>query len=127
MGQQQLLLIVLATIIVGVAIVVGINMFSTGAINAERDALIQDVNTIASYAGAWWRKPTVLAGGSRDFTGSSLRDFGSDSTNANGSFVLLVHSSDSLQVTATGGSEGVIVVAQMNPNGVIGAPAITLP
>ena len=45
MGQQQLLLIVLGTIIVGVAVVVGINMFTTGAVNSERDALILDVNT----------------------------------------------------------------------------------
>ena len=52
MGQQQLLLIVLGTIIVGVAVVVGINLFTQGAINAERDAMLQDVNGIASNAAA---------------------------------------------------------------------------
>jgi len=51
MGQQQLLLIVLGTIIVGVAVIVGINMFTTGAVNAERDALLQDVNA------AWHQMP----------------------------------------------------------------------
>ena len=50
MGQQQLLLIVLGTIIVGVAVIVGINMFTTGAVNAERDALLQDVNAVAASA-----------------------------------------------------------------------------
>ena len=67
MGQQQLLLIVLGTIIVGVAVVVGINMFTTGAINAERDALLQDVNNVASTAAAYWRKPAALGGGARTF------------------------------------------------------------
>ena len=61
MGQQQLLLIVLGTIIVGVAVVVGINMFTTGAVNAERDALVQDVNNIASSAASYWRNQLHLA------------------------------------------------------------------
>ncbi|NQT10046.1 MAG: hypothetical protein HQ573_02625, partial [Desulfobacteraceae bacterium] len=69
MGQQQLLLIVLGTIIVGVAVVVGINMFGQGAVNAERDALLQDVNSIASNAAAYWRKPAALGGGARSFVG----------------------------------------------------------
>ena len=71
MGQQQLLLIVLGTIIVGVAVVVGINMFATGAINAERDALLQDVNNVASNAASYWRKPAALGGGNRTFVGVS--------------------------------------------------------
>jgi len=46
MGQQQLLLIVLGTIIVGVAVIVGINMFTTGAINSERDGKVLQVNEL---------------------------------------------------------------------------------
>ena len=36
MGQQQLLLIVVGVIIVGIAVVAGINVFSTFAVNAKR-------------------------------------------------------------------------------------------
>ena len=80
MGQQQLLLIVLGTIIVGVAVVVGINMFTTGAVNSERDALLQDVNNIASAAASYWRKPAALGGGARSFVGvSDVTVLGSDS------------------------------------------------
>lgn len=50
MGQQQLLLLVLGAIIVGVAIVVGVNMFSTSAVNANRDAVLQDCMTLATRA-----------------------------------------------------------------------------
>ena len=128
MGQQQLLLIVLGTIIVGVAVVVGINMFTTGAINAERDALLQDVNNIASTAAAYWRKPAALGGGARDFSGiTTVVVFGADSSNANGSYVLSAAGVTSFTLTATGANEGVIIVATVTQNGVSGTPTITLP
>ena len=128
MGQQQLLLIVLGTIIVGVAVVVGINMFTTGAINAERDALLQDVNNIASSAAAYWRKPAALGGGARDFSGiTTVVVFGADSSNANGSFVLSAAGVTSFTLTATGANEGVVIVATVTQQGVSGTPTITLP
>ena len=128
MGQQQLLLIVLGTIIVGVAVVVGINMFTTGAVNAERDALLQDVNNIASSAASYWRKPAALGGGARDFTGvTSVVTFGADSSNANGVFTMNVTSATQFTLTATGANEGVIIVAIVTQQGVSGTPTITLP
>ena len=128
MGQQQLLLIVLGTIIVGVAVVVGINMFTTGAVNAERDALLQDVNNIASSAASYWRKPAALGGGARDFTGiADVTVFGADSSNANGTFTMTVTNATTIVVTATGANEGVIVVATITQQGVQGTPTITMP
>ena len=128
MGQQQLLLIVLGTIIVGVAVVVGINMFTTGAVNAERDALLQDVNNIASSAAAYWRKPAALGGGARTFLGTAdVVKFGADSSNANGSFVMSSVTATQFTLTATGGNEGVVIVATVTQNGVSGTPTITLP
>ena len=128
MGQQQLLLIVLGTIIVGVAVVVGINMFTTGAVNAERDALLQDVNSVASAAAAYWRKPAALAGGARTFVGTSdVVTFGADSSNANGSFVMTAVTATSFTLTATGANEGVVIIATITQQGVSGTPTITLP
>ena len=130
MGQQQLLLIVLGTIIVGVAVVVGINMFTTGAVNAERDALLQDVNNVASSAAAYWRKPAALGGGARKFDQEadvSVVTFGADSSNANGNYIMSDITSTSFTLTATGANEGVIIVATITQNGVSGTPTITLP
>jgi len=45
MGQQQLLLLILATIVVGVTMIVGINMFSQNSAEANQQAVIQDVLT----------------------------------------------------------------------------------
>ena len=129
MGQQQLLLIVLGTIIVGVAVVVGINMFTTGAINAEREALIQDVNNIASVAAAYWRKPAALGGGARTFDGvTTVTTFGAPDSNANGGFVITGAAGiTEFDVIATGWSEGVIIEATITQNGVLGTPTITMP
>ncbi|MDZ7806938.1 MAG: hypothetical protein U5K71_07465 [Gracilimonas sp.] len=50
MGQQQLLLVILVTIIVGIATVVAINTFGSAADSANLDAVRQDVATIAASA-----------------------------------------------------------------------------
>ena len=43
MGQQQLLLIVLGIIIVGLSVIVGINVFTANAVNAKRDNVTNDL------------------------------------------------------------------------------------
>jgi hypothetical protein len=69
MGQQQLLLIVLGVIIVGIAVVVGINVFTASSSQANRDAVISDLTNLASMAQQFYRKPTALGGGGNTFTG----------------------------------------------------------
>ena len=76
MGQQQLLLLVLSTIIVGVSIVVGIGMFQDSAMNANIDTVTQECVTIASKASEWFNKSTALAGGNGDFTDLTLEKLG---------------------------------------------------
>jgi len=63
MGQQQLLLLVLGIVIVGLAVVVGINAFSENRIKASADALVNDGLRIASDVQAWALKPEQLGGG----------------------------------------------------------------
>jgi len=84
MGQQQLLLIVLGVIIVGIAIVVGITMFKSNAVSANRDQVINDLQNLAARAQQYYIKPTSMAGGGRDFKGFALTAL--DTGNANGSY-----------------------------------------
>lgn len=86
MGQQQLLLIVLSAIIVGISIVVGINMFSQSAGSANQDAVLQDIMTIATRAQEWYRKPALLGGGDRSFAAVTLDTLNFPATNANGAY-----------------------------------------
>lgn len=72
MGQQQLLLIVIGVIIVGIAIVVGIYLAATSAQSSNRDAVIADLNNIGAFAQQYYRKPTALGGGGNSFTGFTI-------------------------------------------------------
>ena len=69
MGQQQLLLIVLGVIIVGIAVVVGINVFTASSVQSNRDAVIADLTNLGSMAQQYYRKPAALGGGGNTFTG----------------------------------------------------------
>ncbi len=71
MGQQQLLLLVLSTVIVGLATVAGIQAFSENQEQATRDALSQRALTIASDINALAAKPTQMGG--VDTTASKLQ------------------------------------------------------
>ncbi|MFH0736386.1 MAG: hypothetical protein V1773_17715 [bacterium] len=88
MGQQQLLLIVLGVIIVGIAVVVGINVFTASSSQANRDAVISDLTNLASNAQQYYRKPQALGGGGNSFTGWTIP--GNLAANPNGSYTATV-------------------------------------
>ena len=71
MGQQQLLLIILGVIIVGIAIAVGISMFSSGSVQANRDGIVNDLNNLAANAYQFKIRPTTMGGGGGSYTGGS--------------------------------------------------------
>jgi len=62
MGQQQLLLLVLGIVIVGLAVVVGIQAFSENQQKANLDAMVNDGVSIASDLQAWSLKPHAFGG-----------------------------------------------------------------
>ena len=86
MGQQQLLLVILVTIIVGIATVVAINTFGSAADQANIDAVTNDVATLASAAQGFYMRPGMLGGGSRSFEGLSFDGLAFPYTAVNGDF-----------------------------------------
>jgi len=72
MGQQQLLLIVLGVIIVGIAVVVGINLFNANAEESAIDTTVSEATNIAAMGLQYYKKPNALGGGGNDFTGFTL-------------------------------------------------------
>ena len=72
MGQQQLHLIVLGIILVGIAGIIGLGNFQNNAIRANRDAVILDLNHIASFAQAYYKKAEPNAGGGNNFIGYDI-------------------------------------------------------
>lgn len=103
MGQQQLLLIVLGVIIVGIAVVVGINLFNANAISANRDGVISDLNNLGTMAQQYYKKPTSMAGGGNTFTGWTVP--ASLDTTANGTYTATV-SAQSVTIVGVGMETG---------------------
>lgn len=63
MGQQQLLLLVLGTVIVGLGVVAGIDAFNSNQRASDQDALVNQAVQVASDVQAWSQKPAAYGGG----------------------------------------------------------------
>ena len=122
MGQQQLLLIVLGVIIVGIAVVVGINVFTASSLQANSDAVIADLTTIASMAQQYYRKPTAMGGG-----GNSFANFEIPATlqsTANGSYeISTAGTATGISFTGTGNEvngsgDSLQIVMDVTPTGI---------
>ncbi len=72
MGQQQLLLIILGVIIVGIAIAVGLSLFSAQSVQSNRDAIINDLNNLAAQAYQYMIRPSSMGGGQGSYGGFSI-------------------------------------------------------
>jgi len=96
MGQQQLLLLVLGIVIVGLAVVVGINAFGENQKRANADAMVNDALRIASDIQAYALKPAQFGGSggwseleiTTDFLEEDLGYSGDPYDNVNGSYSL---------------------------------------
>ena len=112
MGQQQLLLIVLGVIIVGIAVVVGINVFTASATDSNRDAITADLTNLSSMAQQYYRKPTSLGGGGNTFTGWAVPSSLTQTSNM------------SAAVTPTVAAQSVTLVAVGNETGTDGSTKV---
>ncbi|MEO8232298.1 MAG: hypothetical protein ABI638_08440 [Ignavibacteriota bacterium] len=99
MGQQQLLLIVLGVIIVGIAVVMGILLFRQNSIDGKRDLLINEGMTVASNAKEYFFKPYGYGGGGNSFTGWQIPS--QMLSSANGTYTATV-STASVEITGVG-------------------------
>ena len=110
MGQQQLLLIILGVILVGIAVAVGITMFKDSAVSANRDAVTNDLVNLASRAQQYYRRPKTSGGGGGSFTkltaGSGMKLLTKTSSasvrNGNGTFTIVSNSASTLRLQGLG-------------------------
>lgn len=121
MGQQQLLLIVLGVIVVGIAVVVGINVFTASAKQANIDGVTSDLMNLGSMAQAHYRKPLALAGGGNTFTGWVVP--AALDTTGNGRYTIQTPGAQSLVLEGLGtelGNNGapISVRATVTPNNI---------
>jgi hypothetical protein len=72
MGQQQLLLIIVGAIILGIAIAIGVSLFFSQNIESNRDAIVNDISAIAEDAYKFNIRPSFLGGGNGSYTGYTI-------------------------------------------------------
>ncbi len=72
MGQQQLLLIILGVIIVGVAIGVGITQFSANSVSANKDGVTSGLINISANAYQYKVRPRTMGGGSNSYVNYTI-------------------------------------------------------
>ncbi|HEX8298821.1 MAG TPA: hypothetical protein VF594_06630, partial [Rubricoccaceae bacterium] len=63
MGQQQLLLLVLGIVIVGLAVVIGVQSFEQSRKQADLDRYTAEAVRLATTAAAWREMPPAVGGG----------------------------------------------------------------
>lgn len=72
MGQQQLLLITLGVIIVGIAIVSGLILFEYSSNENKKNQIKNEGATLATMAQKYYRLPITMGGGGRSFVGWTI-------------------------------------------------------
>ena len=120
MGQQQLLLIILGVIIVGIAIAVGISMFSSSSVQANKDAIVNDLNNLAADAYQYKIRPSTMGGGAGSYANYNVPT--KLASNDNGAFT--ASSASATAVTLKGASSsyaGSSVTAVCDSNGRLGS------
>jgi hypothetical protein len=104
MGQQQLLLIVLGVIVVGIAVVVGINLFNANAETSTQDSIVSQGTNIGALFQQYYKKPVSMGGGGNTFDGAEANLFDKLPTN-------LTTSTDASWAFTSGGSgQGPVVI-----------------
>ena len=121
MGQQQLLMIVLAIIIVGIAIAISIQLFRSNAIESKRDLLIEETTSLATMALQYYKKPQAMGGGGRSFTGWEIPS--QMVQTFNGNFMRAVINASEVIITGTGSeaitdTDSIKVETTVRPNGI---------
>ena len=122
MGQQQLLLIVLAIIIVGIAIAVSIQLFRSNAIESKRDVLIEETTSLGLMAIQYFKKPSEMGGGSKSFMGWKIPP--QMIMTANGNFMASTIDPNQVIITGTGselvtGTDSIKVQTTVTANEII--------
>jgi len=118
MGQQQLLIALIAVVIVGIAIVVALGMFSSGSIESQRNAIIGDLLQFAQQARSYYWRPRMLGGGDSSFEGITLRTISSVTENEHGRYYIEEATKDYVIIVGVGrvisGSDSIRVNMRVN-------------
>lgn len=72
MGQQQLILILLAIMVIGVAIAAALGLFGSNQAETNKLAIVNDLNNLRAMAYKFRIRPVTMAGGGGTYAGFTM-------------------------------------------------------
>ena len=102
MGQQQLLLLVIGVILVGIAVLGAFTVLERSYNQDEADGLLDRSLAIATQAVSWKARMDPYNGGNQSYEGlaqDGLATLALDDTNVRGRFAITAATSNTLEVT----------------------------
>jgi len=116
MGQSQLLIIAISVLIIGIAILAGAGFFQADDIEANKKAMINDINHIGMNAVRYYRRIQALGGGGYSYMGYALPT--GYRSNLNGTYSTNPLSKETLQITGISARDSTnTIVAQIDTYG----------
>lgn len=112
MGQQQLLLVILVTILVGIATIIAINTMQESRANANYDAIRQTILDASVKAQGYYMKHEMMGGGGKSFQNVTMEIIEVEPVNEHGTFSISDAGNDSFTITAipAAGGENIVGV-----------------
>lgn len=116
MSTQQILLIVLAILIIGISIAIALVYFNDHSAAANRDGLTNDLINLSVRVHQYFVRPKTWGGGEKSFEGLTMQYLTSHPQNAHGTISIV--SVDSTKVVLEGvgisrGSDGNLITVRM--------------
>jgi hypothetical protein len=117
MGQQQLLLVILGIIIVGVAVMLAISIYKQKATENKTDVILNETQYLASLAIQYYKKAKTFGGGEYNYLGWTIPE--EFDTTHNGFYSVQITPPDQCIITgisneAVTGGDSIKVVITLN-------------
>ncbi|MEX2477511.1 MAG: hypothetical protein WD357_03675 [Gracilimonas sp.] len=86
MGNRELLLVILVTVLVAISIGVAVQTITSSEVSPNRSAIIQGINVAIGRSMAYYERPEVYGGGANSFQEITFDDLLMDSVTGHGSY-----------------------------------------
>ena len=119
MGQQQILLVILGVVIVGLSIAVGLSLFGAQSVAANRDSMISDLQHISLHAYQYRITLRTMAGGQGDYSTFVIPS--SLESNSNGTYSIIDAQPNTLTFKAVSANDAAnIITGTVDSHGKLG-------
>lgn len=112
MGNRELLLVILVTVLVAISIGVAVQTITSSELSPNRSAIIQGINVAIGRSMAYYERPEVYGGGANSFEEITFDDLMMDSVTGNGTYEITdrTHTSYTIIGRPSGNNQNPITV-----------------